>query len=57
LWELDLSDNRMNGTVPESIGQLVLLNEFYLGWEKDSNMFVGPLPSSMKTLSFWSGFM
>jgi hypothetical protein len=40
----------MNGTVPESIGQLVLLKEFYLGWEEDSNMFVGPLPSSMSNL-------
>jgi hypothetical protein len=50
LWYLDLADNRMNGTVPESIGQLVLLEELYLGYDLNSNMFVGPLPSSMSNL-------
>jgi hypothetical protein len=40
----------MNGTVPESIGQLVLLQQLYLGYETNSNMFVGPLPSSMSNL-------
>jgi hypothetical protein len=47
---LDLADNRMNGTVPDSIGQLVLLEDLYLGYEKYLNMFVGPLPSSMSNL-------
>jgi Leucine-rich repeat (LRR) protein len=47
---LDLSGNILNGTVPESIGELVLLKEFYLGWEERTNMFVGPLPSSMSNL-------
>jgi hypothetical protein len=50
LYLLDLADNRMSGTVPESIGQLVLLKSLYLGWVKDSNMFIGPLPSSMSNL-------
>jgi hypothetical protein len=40
----------MNGIVPESIGQLVFLREIYLGYETNSNMFVGPLPSSMSNL-------
>jgi hypothetical protein len=50
LWSLTLSDNRMNGTVPESIGQLVLLQKLHLGYETNSNMFLGPLPSSMSKL-------
>jgi hypothetical protein len=40
----------MNGTVPDSIGQLLLLDRLYLRYETDSNMFVGPLPSSMSNL-------
>jgi hypothetical protein len=36
--------------VPHSIGQLVLLTELYLGWDSDSNKFVGPLPKTMKSL-------
>jgi hypothetical protein len=40
----------MNGMVPESIGQLVLLKYLYLGYKLNSNMFVGPLPSSMSKL-------
>jgi hypothetical protein len=47
---LDLAGNRLNGTVPESIGQLVLLETLYLGYETNSNMFAGPLPSSMNNL-------
>jgi hypothetical protein len=50
LVEFDISDNRMYGTVPESIGKLVLLERFYLGKEENSNEFVGPLPSSMSNL-------
>jgi hypothetical protein len=42
----------MIGRVPESIGQLVLLREIYLGYETNSNMFVGPLPSSMSNLIY-----
>jgi hypothetical protein len=37
----------MNGTVPESIGQLILLQWLFLG---DESNFVGPLPSSMSNL-------
>jgi hypothetical protein len=48
---LDLEGNRMNGTVPDSIGQMVLLKVLYLGYERNSNMFVGPLPSSMSNLT------
>jgi hypothetical protein len=40
----------MSGTVPESIGQLLFLRKLWLGFEKYSNMFVGPLPSSMSNL-------
>jgi Leucine-rich repeat (LRR) protein len=41
----------MSGPVPESIGQLVLLKELYLGWDSTgTNTFVGPLPSSMSAL-------
>jgi hypothetical protein len=41
----------MSGPVPESIGQLVLLKELWLGWDStDTNTFVGPLPSSMSAL-------
>jgi hypothetical protein len=40
----------MNGTVPKSIGKLVLLRELYLGYDTNSNMFIGPLPSSMSNL-------
>jgi hypothetical protein len=51
LTYLCISDNRMSGTVPESIGQLVLLDTLYLGYETNSNMFEGPLPSSMGNLT------
>jgi hypothetical protein len=50
LLKLDLADNRMNGTVPDSIGLLVLLKTLYLGNDMKSNAFVGPLPSSMSNL-------
>jgi Leucine-rich repeat (LRR) protein len=40
----------MDGPVPDSIGELILLEEFWLEWNSDSNMFVGPLPSSMSDL-------
>jgi LRR receptor-like serine/threonine-protein kinase FLS2 len=40
----------MNGKVPESIGQLVLLEELWLGDDMNSNAFAGPLPSSMSNL-------
>jgi hypothetical protein len=41
----------MSGPVPESIGQLVLLKNLWLGWDStDTNTFVGPLPSSMSAL-------
>jgi hypothetical protein len=40
----------MNGAVPETIGQLILLEELYLGFKTNSNTFVGPLPSSMSNL-------
>jgi hypothetical protein len=46
----DLSDTLMGGIVPESIGQLIYLEELYLGYKTDSNTFVGPLPSSMSNL-------
>jgi hypothetical protein len=36
--------------VPESLGQLLLLEELWLGRFKDSNTFAGPLPSSMSNL-------
>jgi hypothetical protein len=45
-----LSGNLLDGPVPESIGELVLLEELYIGYEKNSNKFVGPLPSSMSKL-------
>jgi hypothetical protein len=50
LLELGLSGNKMSGTIPSSIGKLILLKEFYLGWEEDFNTFAGPLPSSMSNL-------
>jgi Leucine-rich repeat (LRR) protein len=50
LLYLDLALNKISGKVPESIGQLILLRELYLGFETDSNLFVGPLPSSMNNL-------
>jgi hypothetical protein len=40
----------LDGTVPDSIGQLLLLRDLWLGFEKDSNIFAGPLPSSMRNL-------
>jgi hypothetical protein len=46
----------MEGTVPESIGQLTLLEELYLGYKKGTNKFIGPLPDSMRNLSFWKNF-
>jgi hypothetical protein len=42
--------NRMKGQVPESIGQLIILEELYLGWIRESNIISGPLPSSMRKL-------
>jgi hypothetical protein len=52
LLELDFADNRMNGTVPDSIGKLAFLEELSIGdeYETNSNKFVGPLPSSMSNL-------
>jgi hypothetical protein len=47
---IDLLGNIMSGTVPESIGKLVLLKELNLGYGTNTNMFVGPLPSSMSNL-------
>jgi hypothetical protein len=49
---LAFSENIMSGTVPDSICQLVLLEELYLGDEDNpnSNIFDGPLPSSMSNL-------
>jgi hypothetical protein len=40
----------MDGTVPASLGQLISLNELYLGYDDDSNKFSGQLPSSMSSL-------
>jgi hypothetical protein len=40
----------MNGTVPESIGQLLLLENLWIGWEGGTNLFVGPLPTTMSNL-------
>jgi hypothetical protein len=50
LLELGLSGNKMSGTIPESIGKLVLLKQIYLGFNSNSNMFAGPLPTSMSNL-------
>jgi hypothetical protein len=46
LTEIDIADNRMSGKVPDSIGQLILLETI----ELNSNLFDGPLPSSMSRL-------
>jgi hypothetical protein len=40
----------MIGTVPEAIGELVLLEKLCLGYQTNSNEIVGPLPSSMSNL-------
>jgi hypothetical protein len=50
-WILDVSNNRMSGKVPESIGKLKLMKRLYLGYETDTNMFSGPLPTSMSNLT------
>jgi hypothetical protein len=40
----------MDGPIPLSIGNLVLLEELWLGYEKYSTKFFGPLPPSMRNL-------
>jgi hypothetical protein len=51
LSTLDIADNYLGGTIPDSIGQLISLKKLYLGYEEpEDNIFVGPLPSSMSKL-------
>jgi hypothetical protein len=40
----------MDGLIPDSIGQLVLLKDLWLGYEYNSNEFIGPLPANMSNL-------
>jgi hypothetical protein len=50
LNQLDLAGNFMTGIAPDSIGQLIMLEYLYLGWDKNTNKFEGPLPRSMSNL-------
>jgi hypothetical protein len=41
---------KLKGSIPECIGQLTFLQTLYLNDRRNSNTFIGPLPSSMRNL-------